>query len=64
MWLFLPPTDEDLSVGTPLRKKPLECEVSIYSNSENTIAGSVMLLAGSATMLLAGFPQWLADSAG
>jgi hypothetical protein len=51
MWLFLPPKDEDLSVGNPLRKKPLECEVSVYSNSENTIAGSVMLLAGSATML-------------
>jgi hypothetical protein len=30
-------TDEDLSAGIPLRKKPLECEVSVCSNSENAI---------------------------
>jgi len=32
------PTDGDLSVGTPQRKKPLECEASVHSNSENAIA--------------------------
>ncbi len=51
MWLLLPPqrrrpvagdpgnhpSDEDLSPGTPERKKPLECEISVYSNSENAL---------------------------
>jgi len=28
------------SVGTPLRKKPLECVLSVYTNSENVIGRS------------------------
>jgi hypothetical protein len=38
---FFHPTGEDLSVGTPERKKPLECEVSVYSNSEIAIAARI-----------------------
>ena len=35
MWLLLPPpSDEDLSLGTLVRKKPLKCLASVYTNSE------------------------------
>jgi hypothetical protein len=36
---FFHPGDEDLSLGTLVRKKPLESMDSVYANSENAIAG-------------------------
>jgi pyruvate/2-oxoglutarate dehydrogenase complex dihydrolipoamide acyltransferase (E2) component len=36
-WLLLPPHGRRPVRGDPGRKKPLECEVSVYSNSENAI---------------------------
>jgi len=36
---YFHPSDEDLSLGTPLRKKPLGSMDSVYSHSENAIAG-------------------------
>jgi len=35
---YFHPTGEDLSVGTLDRKKPLQCVLSVYTNSENVIA--------------------------
>jgi hypothetical protein len=34
------PTNEDLFAGTPRMKKPLECVLSVCSNSENAIVSS------------------------
>ena len=34
---FFHPSDEDLSPGTPERKKPLECVLSVYTNSDNAL---------------------------
>jgi hypothetical protein len=36
---YFHPTDEDLSAGTPVRKKPLSMVLSVYINSENAIPG-------------------------
>ena len=36
---YFHPSDEDLSSGTPERKKPPERVLSVYSNSENAIGG-------------------------
>jgi hypothetical protein len=35
---YFHPSDEDLSPGTPERKKPLSIQVSVKSRSENAIA--------------------------
>jgi len=48
---FFHPSDEDLSLGTPDMKKPLECVLSVYTNSETAI---VLLL--EAIGLLAALP--------
>jgi hypothetical protein len=40
---YFHPTDEDLSAGTPERKKPLGCSVSVKSRIENAGAGALTL---------------------
>ena len=42
---YFHPTDKDSSVGTPERKKPLECVAPVYSNG---IVLSIRLLLGQA----------------
>jgi hypothetical protein len=56
---------ECIECGFSLRKKPLECEVSVYSNSENALAenpGRAFDLPASASKLKTGVPakvhQW------
>ena len=44
---YFHPTDEDLSVRTPEKKKPLECEVSVHSNSEIAVEASRIRSIGS-----------------
>ncbi len=36
---YFHPSDEDLSLGTPEREKPLDCTVSVKSRIENAVAG-------------------------
>ncbi len=41
---FFHPSDQDPSPGTPVMKKPLECVLSVYSNSETAVVGQILHL--------------------
>jgi hypothetical protein len=62
---------ECIECGFSLRKKPIECEVSVYSNSENALAenpGRAFDRPASASKLKTGVPakvhQWGAAALG
>jgi len=42
---YFHPSDENLSLGTPVRKKPLESMDSVYTNSENVIVSGARRIA-------------------
>jgi hypothetical protein len=40
---YFHPIDEDLSLGTPERKKPLESVLSVYTNSEKAVSAALSI---------------------
>jgi hypothetical protein len=54
---YFHPSDEDLSPGTPERKKPLSVQVSVKSRSENAVAGSTEAGSARAYKTFTGNPQ-------
>jgi hypothetical protein len=62
MWLLLPPHGRRPVRGDPERKKPLECEVPVYRNSENAIAAKARTRRGWDTRSF--IPPWVGEAGG